>query len=873
MPKIKEFRFEEKSKKQDTRIPYSEEELFGVGDQRTYTGEHLKEIAFPLGGIGTGTVSLGGRGELRDWEIFNRPGKGKILPYTFTAIYAKASGKEPAARVLESRLQPPYVNGHGLSPALVSGLPRLDGAIFHGEYPFAHIDFQDKTLPVKVSLDAFNPFIPLNDKDSGLPVAIFRYTVKNPSAKPVDVTICFSLFNAVGYDGSMGLGWRGSPLLGENLNEYVEGRDFRGLRMTSAKYTADRKQFGSMALVTPHRDTTILRAWLRAGKWDDIQSFWDDFRTDGILEDNGPEDPSPDNYSDVGSLGLKVRLKPGESAELPFILAWHFPNRENHWDRDEACCGKIIRNWYATQFEDAWDAAAYTIKNLNRLQAETRKFHKTLFESALPAIVLDAASANMSIMRTNTCLRAEDGRFYAFEGCNEDSGCCPLNCTHVWNYEQAVAHLFPALERTMRLTDYEANVLDSGKMAFRTKLPLGSALWEFGGAADGQMGCILKLYREWKLSGDNEFLKSLYPSAKKTMEYVWVEWDKDKDGMMEGFQHNTYDIEFLGPNTMVGTFYLGALRAMEEMAKALGDDAGAMEYREIYDKGRANHDSLLWNGEFYIQKYDPNEAPRYQYGEGCLSDQMLGQWFAHVVGLGYLLPEEHVKKAIHSVFKHNWKADLMGHETVQRVYALNDEAGLILCTWPNGGRPAFPMIYSDEVWTGFEYQVAAHLIYEGFIEEGLAIVKGARDRHDGKRRNPWNEFECGHHYARAMSSWSLLLALSGYENSAPDKFISFAPKVNADDFRCFFSTGSCWGSFAQKWKDKGLEAEVEVRYGTLELKSLKLWVKKIGEPRVRVSLGGKAIEATAEAVGSDLIVHLTKAVKVAVGETLRLKLA
>lgn len=855
------------------RIPYSDDDLFEVGPQRTYSGEHLKEVAFPLGGIGTGTVSLGGRGELRDWEIFNRPGKGKFLPYTFVAIYAKADGLEPVARVLESRLQPPYSCGHGLSPSLVSGLPRLDDARFYGEYPFAHIDFADRALPVKVSLDAFNPFIPLNDKDSGIPVAILNYTVKNTSAKAVDVTICFSLFNAVGYDGEAVLGGRGCHLLGFNLNEYVEDKGFRGLKMTSTKYPPEHVLYGSMALVTTHRNVTVLPKWEDPMWWDDLQAFWDDFKSDGVLEDNGMSGPGGDNGTIVGSLGLRVRLRPGESAQLPFILAWHFPNHDNHWDGEECCKGKIIGNWYATQWADAWEAAQYTVKNLKRLEAETREFRRTLFESTLPATVLDAASANISTMRTNTCIRTADGRFHAFEGCSDNRGCCPMNCTHVWNYEQAVAHLFPALERTMRLTDYETNVLDSGKMAFRTKLPLGAATWDFHGAADGQMGCILKLYREWKLSGDSAFLKRLYPSAKKSMEYAWAEWDKDKDGVMEGIQHNTYDIEFLGPNTMMGTLYLAALLAMEIMANVVGDRSGAKEYRRIFERGAVGYDSLLWNGEFYVQKYDLDKAPRYQYGEGCLSDQMLGQWFARVVGLGYVLPEKHVKTAIQSVFKYNWKPDLSAHHTVQRVYALNDEAGLLLCSWPRGGRPPLPFTYSDEVWTGIEYQVAAHLIYEGFVKEGLAIVKGARDRHDGLRRNPWNEFECGHHYARAMSSWSLILALSGYQYSAPDKSLAFAPILNAEKFRCFFSTGSCWGSFAQKVQSGRMEAEVEIRYGKLVLQSLMLVAPSTKQfLSVKVTISGKAVPASGERDGAAVKIVFDRAVRLAAGDRLKANL-
>jgi hypothetical protein len=446
----------------------------------------------------------------------------------------------------------------------------------------------------------------------------------------------------------------------------------------------------------------------------------------------------------------------------------------------------------------------------------------------------------MSIIRTTTGLRTADGRFHGFEGCDDNAGCCPMNCTHVWNYEQALAFLFPRLERSVRLTDYQVNTLPDGEQKFRTMLPLqDGVLWNYVAAADGQMGTVMKLYREWLISGDDAYLGELWPRAKKTLEFAWKLWDPDRDGVMEGEQHNTYDIEFYGPNTMCGALYLGALRAAEEMAGHLGDPA-ADEYRRIFESGRERYDRELWNGEFYVQAVrvpGPDELetgrfpqrqrlatresetePRYQYGPGCLADQLLGQWFAHVVGLGHLLPAEHTRSAVRAIFRHNFRRSVATHESCQRAYAVNDEAALLQCTWPNGGRPRYPFPYADECWTGAEYAVAGLLIYEGEVEAGLEVVRGVRDRHDGVRRNPWNEFECGHHYARALSSWALLLALSGYRYSAPAGRLRFAPKVGRDDFRCLFTAGSAWG---RVWL-RGDSAELTLAAGELSLSELQI---------------------------------------------------
>jgi len=839
---------------------------------RIFEGESLSQIAFPIGGIGTGTVSLGGRGNLRDWEIFNRPGKGKNLPYTFFSLWFKKGDDAPVSRVLESRILPPYQGGFGIPSSQAPGLPRLAKAIFKGEYPFAWIFFEDN-IPLRISLEAFNPFIPLNEKDSGIPVAILKWRLRNRSEKKINLTLAMSLLNAVGYDGVANLTNRFNDLFGLNLNEFVEDKDLVGIKMSSLKYPSDDPRFGSMMIASTWRQVTYTLRWERSIWWDDIQSFWKDFSDDGKLEDNPSADPSLDGETDVGTLGLSASLNPGEEVVLPFLLSWYFPNLVNYWNKGEEVYGKRVGNSYAKRFSDTFDVAKYVAKEFERLERGTRLFHQAFFDSTLPGYVLDAASSQISTIRTPTCLWAEDERFYAFEGCGDNEGCCPMNCAHVWNYEQTLAYLFPDLERTMRLTDFLNNTDDSGYMAFRTLIPLTGARWRFKPAADGQMGCIVKLYREWKISGDEEFLRRLWPYAKKALEYSWEIWDRDVDGLIEEEQHNTYDIEFHGPNPMVSSLYLCALRAAEEISKHLGDHESAKKYREIFERGREKFSRDLWNGEFYVQRFRGEPSVRYQVGEGCLSDQLIGQWLSHVVGLGYILPEEQVRKALKSVFRYNWRENLSEHSNCQRTYALNDENGLLLCSWPKGGKPDYPFPYCDEVWSGVEYQVAAHLIYEGFLEEGLKMVKGVRDRYDGLKRNPWDEVECGHHYARAMSSWSLVLALSGFEYDAVEKRIGFSPKLFKEDFRCFFSTGSGWGVYKREIKPEFQQETIKVLHGQTLIKEVGLDVDKQGckNISVRHSHGGE-LEFSTHLEKKHVVISFSKPVLLDTGDSLEVTL-
>ncbi len=424
----------------------------------------------------------------------------------------------------------------------------------------------------------------------------------------------------------------------------------------------------------------------------------------------------------------------------------------------------------------------------------------------LPAPVIDAISANIVPVRSNTCFWLEDGRFYGWEGCSDSVGCCAGSCTHVWSYVYTVAYLFPSLEREMRRIEFTLETEPDGYMNFRAIRsldPLTPWLWagDKTAAVDGQLGSILRAYREWRLCGDREWLASLWSGIKNSMNFASIQWDTDGDFVLDGKQHNTYDIEFYGPNPLRSIYYLAALRAVEEMATVLEEPELASRCKTAFEKGSQRLDTLLWNGEYYAQVIDDVDAHPYQHGAGILSDQLLGQLHARVIGLGDLLPTDHVRTAVKSIFDYNFRRDFSKHVNAQRTYVLNDEAGLILCTWPRGERPRFPFVYSDEVWTGIEYHVAAHLIYEGWLDEGLTIVQAARDRHDGVRRNPWNEVECGHHYARSMSSWALLLALSGVQSDLGKNTMSFNPVLSAstasNDFTCFWSSGRAWGTYSQ----------------------------------------------------------------------------
>ncbi|HUB81749.1 MAG TPA: GH116 family glycosyl-hydrolase [Bryobacteraceae bacterium] len=768
---------------------------------RAFTGRRLTAIAFPLGGVCAGSISLGGRGQLRDWEIFNRPDKGNSPPYAFPAIWAQAGNRKPVARVLESRLQPPFTGSSGLGSNNAPGLTRLAAATFTGEFPLARIDFADSALPVKVSLEAFTPFIPHEPDESGLPIAILRYRAANPGTAPAKVSICWSIENPTGR----------TPQKDTRVNQYRSSDRVAGIFMSSPDLAEKDPLKGSFvlaALDSAGGTLTHLQGWQRSAWWNSPMFFWDDFSADGAL---GPESNDP---GAVGALSFSRTIAPGAHADYTFLLGWHFPNRTPRrcgWSSAPGDEDVLIGNYYAQRFADAWAAAEYAAANLPALEQKTRRFAAAMRESTVPTAIKDAATANLSTLVTQVCFRTSDGEFHGFEGASDRSGCCHGSCAHVWNYETATAHLFPSFARSLRGSAFGYQMDDQGGIRFRERLPHNGVGFPFA-AADGQMGQIMHAYLDWQLSGDLAWLGEMWPRIKKAMEFAWIPggWDPDKKGVLTGVQHNTYDVEFYGPNPQCGVFYLGALRAAEEMAKAVGDTASAAEYRAVFERGSRWIDANLFNGEFYIQKVQGlpkdkiaphltsdmgsanTENPEYQVGGGCLLDQLIGQYLADVAGLGPLLSPDHIHKTLESIWRYNYKRTLEGHVSLQRTYVVNDEPALMVCDYAKAERPHVPFPYYAESWTGLEYLAAAQLLYAGMTREGIEAVHNARARYDGERRNPWNEPECGHHYARAMSSWSTLLAASGFRYHGGEQAVTVHA---AAGFRCFWATATGWGTF------------------------------------------------------------------------------
>lgn len=735
-----------------------------------FEAERLRCVAMPLGGVGTGNLAICGDGSLRQWQIHNRVNHIGYIPYGFFAVRWRTQHVGNRGVVLQTRRfwddafePPPTTSDHFVPPELIRSLRKLPLAnetTFEGDYPVAELRYDLGDSPLGARMQAWSPMLPGDAEESAYPVAVFDLELTNHGATPLHCAGLASLQNAVGWDGASLIRGIENSGYGGNVNE----PSAHGVRLHNPSLSDDHPGAGEMMLAGVGGSPFVRL------QWEDPEDLWRGF----VAGRFGPAEtpPSAPGRTWNAALGQAVDLAPGESRRLSFVMAWHFPNRYVDWAQWESLLptGKsrlYLGNHYCRRGAPS-DWIRPFLERLDELRARTWAYRESYRD--LPGPIQTSVLNTAANLRTNVCLRTEDGRFYGFEGgagastwegIYSTGGCCPMSCTHVWNYEQGLVQLWPELFRSMRETDWLVNLSPEGRLPHRVTLPVYvRKLWDvsIGGpehpALDGLFAAILKTCQ---LAGgetsSTDWLASVWPSTCRAMQWVMDRADEQGDGVLRGEQPNTYDIHLYGTNTFIGSQYLAALLAMERMADLLGEPSS--RYRSRFDSGFETYDRLCFNGEYFVQRVPEDCDAPYQFGTGCATDQLLGQWWAHHLDLGYVLPEAHVRSACQAIYRRNFRPNFEGFAQAPRVFASDDEPGLLVCTYPDGERPKVPLLYSDEVWTGLEYATAALFLYEGMREEALQLVSAVRRRYDGARRNPFNEVECGDHYIRALSAWSL----------------------------------------------------------------------------------------------------------------------
>lgn len=867
------------------------ESLFARRSPEVWSGSELNYIGMPVGGIGCGQLYLSGDGRLWLWDIFKSnysredPSSFKLSLMTMnghytgpvdskTGTYSDRNGAEVdqgfAIRVKrgdtgEIRL----LDGQGF--------PRVT---FRGEYPIGRVTYADAKFPVKVELEAFSPFLPLNAKDSAHPATVMAFTVTNSSEETVEVDLMGWLQNATcPYDNAADLGQRRNTLIRQKgvatLHQTVDPANGGGLETHHG--------YGSMALsvIDPTTGSLIGSTEVELPLGDPVFG--------GKFEE-GATATKTLNEALVGALGQSLRLAPGASGRVQFLLTWYFPQHQKQAEQPGPM-NKIedfpkLRRHYAPWYSSAAEVAQKIADDFDRLAGGTRLWNRTWYDSTLPHWLLDRSFIPLDCLATQTFHWFDNGRPWGWEGVE----CCEGTCTHVWSYAQSIGRIFPEIERAFReKVDYGVAFDSNGLISYRGEVHKGVAV-------DGQAGTIVRTLREHQMSADGEFLKRVWPKTKKAVEFL-LRMDAERQGLLEGGQPHTLDAEWFGPMGWISSTYCAALRAGARMAGEMGDDDFAKACTEVADRGLRSIVDRVYNGEYFIHL--PPDHKHINTNRGSHIDQVLGQSWAWQVGLPRVLPKAETVSALNALWKYNFTPDAGGyarkHTVIKgtRVYADVGEAGMLMTTWPQGGSEVAvpgmdkrkedfetwlgPGGYFDECMTGFEYQVASHMIYEGeagseSVKHGLAVARAVHDRYHAAKRNPYNEIECGDHYSRAMAVYGVYLAVCGFNYHGPKGEITFAPRVRPENFRAAFTAAEGWGSFSQTISPKRMEAVLRLEWGSLLVRTLKLDPQRLNIGNVVSTNHGEKVGATVRRDQGFAVIRFDAPLRIAVGQELKVVL-
>ncbi len=773
-----------------------------------YEGIYLTGLDFPIGALGGGTIRMNGKAERVWWQIFNnfeeRAGSG-IIPNSFFAIRAGTNG----ATVVKA-----------LQTSAVGPFSAMNSLKFTGEFPFGWYNFSDTALPVEVKMEAFNPLIPMDLKNSAIPCAIFKITVKNTSANTTSVSVLGTQQNAVGFNGYGTItNNRNFNAYGSNVNRIVSDASSTSLKMTGTN--------GSLQLSAYETEMSF------TASWDNLSTLYDDFSADGVLTGAATASSPSSGVTVDGALAKDFTLAPGEEKTVTFVLSWYFPNGSfgrsdiPQWNFPNGGC--MYENWWT----DADDVDTYVKSNFNLLDQKTRLYHQTLYTSNTPRYVMDRINSNLSVLKTPTAFWTKNGYFGLWESTSDREEWFG-NCKHVYQYAQGISWIFPELSRKIMVQNLNSQNAEG---------LLPSRDGEMSNALDGHLGTILGIYRDHLLTDDNEWLNTVWLKTKKAMDYVISKYDADKNGTFEGSYANTLDGATSGINPVIGGMYIAALNATAKMAESMKDLSSRDVYNSIAGTAKTTIGTLLWDDtlKYFVERTQnlPNTS---SFANGSYIGMFDGQWWANMLDLGQIYPLDKTIISLSQIYSRNKVTDIDGqYSTLFRDFLGTGDTGWIMSKFPSV-MPKNPVLYHSEVMSGFEYAFAATMLQYGMINEGLDVVNNIAKRYDGRFRaagkevyagsnaavfgtgSPFGEDECGDFYGRALSSWSVLLSLQGFSYDGPNKLLKFIPKWKPDNHVSFFSSSAGYGLLSQTQTATNQISKIEVKSGVTKIKTIVLTV-------------------------------------------------
>ena len=749
------------------------------------------------------------------------------------------------------------------------------------EYPFATYTFKDKTMPVVAAVEMVNPMVPTNEKDSTTPTVLFNITVTNISDAPAEVSVLSTMANAL----TDSLAWQANGTQAtynptpNTTNTF--SRDAKGSYITfTSNLTGDSEILtqlnGSLCLWTDATNASYSAGAATA------DALIDQMKAGGL-----DSAMVTDNTKTVGGLAVPVTLQPGESKTISFNYAWYFPHVQGRdvWGTSTEDVGRRYAFYY-----DSLNAVVDDLSDRReQLLSDTRLYHDAMYDTNIPYYLIESVTGTAVALRSKIAFTTKDGSIYGREGsdCKHYwQGCCLGNCTHVYAYVQALPNLYPELARRWKEQDFAWKQRpDNGLLNSRFQQVPAGAPWSGSSttdgnapAVDGVMGTIEGCYREHLNSPDNAFLTKNWANIKRLMDSSIAAWDPDELGLLTaaGNVLTTFDGAVAGITAFTGSQYLTALKAAEQMALIMGDTESVARYAGLFAKGTVALNELTWNGEYYTQANSNTMAD-------CLMvDQLNGQARAYLDQLGYILPSENVKTALQSMFKYNFyypvgdKYNPFSYD-LKRIYATEKDPGLLNGTYPHGTTSS--VRYLEEIWTGFEYSVATAMLYEGMVDEALAIAYSVRQRHNGliDGMHVLNDRECKGFYSRAMAAYGMLNAAIGLERNGPAKSLGFNPNYSPEDVKGFFTYVNGWGSFEQSRSANGNQKDkIDVKYGAMDIKELVVYLSDDVGDDVIATAQVNSIDIDIEKVerdGNRMTITFTEEINLKAGDILAASVA
>jgi uncharacterized protein (DUF608 family) len=819
-----------------------------------------------LGGVGSGWFELRHDGRFRNWNICNNepyaagPALGdKARHALFFLVRFHERGGHPFIKILQipDEVDTGAVPSQFFAFPYMTGIERID---YEASFPFSRLRFRDRDLPLDIELEAFSPFIPHDIRNSSLPAAVFRFRVRSRAKRPAEVMLLAALQGFAGHDVARK----------RFAGRVVEGADWRMMELGAEMIDPAHDTWGTQAMMSLAADST----WYLG--WDHRHPYYEKLIENPTLG-NVDDIPGRNHRKDEatgerlaggtlrGSIAVSRTLRPGAGFDHTFVTAWHFPNRyagTKNRTVDTTVPRRFEGHYYANFFDGATAVATYVRERLDDLEARTRAFRDRFFDSSAPRVVLDQVNSHLNTFLTSAWL-TRDMNFGIQEGLTSDRSWGPLATIDVSLYGAVMTEaLFPELHRNMMRAHARLQA-PSGEVGHGIDRNFASVDTHehVKGRLDLPSQYAILVLRGFFASGDRAYIQELWPSVKRALEYVMRERDMNGDGLpdMEGAMCTYDNFPMYGAASYVCSLWLSALAHAVAAARALGDAEAEARYASLLAKGREVFERKLWAGSHY-RLYNDEGGARGDRDEGCLTDQIVGQWANALSGLGDLLDPARMKKALGTILR-----------LARRPW------GLVNCRWPGEPwlHPIPANVWADQAntcWSGVELAFASLLIYEGRVDDGLALVRhvDARYRREGLY---FDHQEWGGHYFRPMSAWAILNALLGY--SARDGEYAFDPRMDGGRLRLFFAFAD--GTATYRRASVRGRAAIEIRVHTGEFRPRRL---ALGLPAGRgggrkgaaagVTTGDRPVAGAAVArCGRTLTVDLPDGFRVPAGGVLR----